>query len=133
MSANIMIIGNLAADPELKFTGKGTAVCNFMTITSRSTKNESGQWENVDVTGFPCTAWGSLAEAIAGSCHKGDAVMLWGALSEKSWKNKQGEERNRLELTVKEAGFRLKKGYNDTLPETKEPRVGDPWETPAQF
>lgn len=133
MSANIMIIGNLAADPELKTTQKGTSVCNFTTVTSRSTKNASGQWENVDVTGFPCTAWGSLADAIANSFHKGDAVILYGAISEKSWTNKAGEERNRLELTVKEAGFRLKKGYNDALPETKQAREGDPWETPAAF
>lgn len=133
MSANIMIIGNLAADPELKTTQKGTSVCNFATITSRSTKNASGQWENVDVTAFPCTAWGSLAEAITNSFHKGDAVILWGALSERSWTNKQGETKSRLELNVKEAGFRLKKGYNDTAPEVKQQSEGDPWETPAHF
>lgn len=133
MSANILVIGNMAADPDLRTTAKGTQVCNFTVISSRSTKNADGQWENVDVTAWPCTAWGSLAETIVAHFHKGEAVMLYGAASEKSWVNKEGEERNRLELTVKEAGFRLKKGYNDNLPETKKEPEGDPWSTPAPF
>lgn len=130
MSTNIHIIGNLAADPELKTTQKGTSVCNFKVITSRSSKNEAGQWESVDVTGIPCTAWGGLAQAVANTFHKGDGVFLYGALVEKSWQNKDGETKSGLELTVKEAGYRLKKGYNDSLPETKQPSTTDPWEAP---
>jgi len=128
-----MIIGNMAEDPELKTTQKGTSVCNFTVITSRSTKNANNEWENVDVTGWPCTAWGSLADTIVQHFHKGEAVMLYGAIAERSWTSKTGEERVRLELTVKEAGFRLKKGYNDKLPETKQEPAGDPWQTPAPF
>jgi single-strand DNA-binding protein len=127
-----MLIGNLAADPELKTTNKGTSVCNFTVITSRSTKNAAGQWESVDVTGFPCTAWGGLADAITNTFHKGDGVIVWGALAEKSWTNKQGEQRSRLELNVKEAAYRLKKGYNDNTPEIKEKSEVDPWQAPPQ-
>ena len=130
MSTNIHVIGNLASDPDLKTTQKGTSVCNFKVITSRSTKTESGKWESVDVTGIPCTAWGGLAEVIANNFHKGDGVFLYGALIETTWTNKEGEQRGGLELTVKEAGLRLKKGYNDSLPETKEEPQGDPWSTP---
>lgn len=130
MSANITIIGNLAADPEHKITNRGTSVCNFTVISSRSMKNDSGKWESVDVTGWPCTAWGGLADAVANTFHKGDGVIVQGALSEKSWTNKQGEARSRIELNVKEAGYRLKKGYNDSAPEIKEKPEGDPWDAP---
>lgn len=130
MSAQITINGNLANDPELKTTAKGTSVANFMVITSRSTKNAAGQWESVDVTGWPCTAWGGLADAISTHFHKGDGVILVGNVSERSWVNKAGEEKSRLEINVKDAAFKLKKGYNDTAPEIKEKSDADPWAAP---
>jgi single-strand DNA-binding protein len=132
MSAQITINGNLANDPELKTTAKGTSVANFVVITSRSTKDTDGNWQSVDVTGWPCTAWGGLAEVIANNFHKGDGVILVGNVSERSWTNKAGEEVKRMEVNVKDAAMRLKKGYNDSAPEVKEKSGIDPWAAPPQ-
>lgn len=109
MSQSLTIIGNLADDPELRFTGTGKAVASFRVITSRSRKDEAGQWQSEGTTGWFCQAWDRLAENVAESLRKGDAVIVHGRAEWRSWENKDGSKGGRLEVTAWNVGLDLKR------------------------
>lgn len=105
MFVSTTLIGRLAADPELKFTGDGTAVCSFTVVTSRRHNLGNGQWEDRDVTYWKCAAFREAAENIDSQFRKGDAVVVYGQLSEHTWEDpKDGGKRSRIELRVDAAG-----------------------------
>lgn len=105
--STVTIVGRLAADPELRFTPSGKPVANMVVMTSRSQKTEAGTWENTDVTGWPVTAWGTLAENIAESCTKGSPVIVIGRGVQRSWETKEGEKRSKMEVQADHVGFSL--------------------------
>ena len=107
MSTPVTLIGNLAADPELRFTASGKAVAKFTVMTSRRVKTDTG-WEDADVTGWPCAAFDRLAENIAESLLKGDPVIVSGEAALRSW-DKDGEKRSRTEITAKEVSVSLRR------------------------
>ena len=110
MSNPITITGNLAADPELRFTPSGKAVASFTVMTSRSRKNEqTNEWENLDVTGWRCTAWETLAENVAESLTKGMSVIVVGRAFYRSWENKDGEKRGAIEVQADRVAVDLKR------------------------
>jgi single-strand DNA-binding protein len=76
MSANITVIGNLASDPELRFTKDGKAVCSFTVITSTSKKNLAGEWESTDATPWRVTAWDKIGEHASESLTKGSQLSF---------------------------------------------------------
>lgn len=111
MSTNLTVIGNLAADPELKFTASGKAVATFTVLASRSRKNEeTGQWESHDTTGWRVTAWERLAENVAESLSKGDSVVIVGTAVWRSWEKDDGTKGGRMEVTAQHVGVDLKRG-----------------------
>ena len=77
----LTIAGNLAADPELKFTPNGKAVASFTIISSKSVKKDDGTWENTDVTAWSVKCWNKLAENVCESLRKGMSVIAQGCLS----------------------------------------------------
>ena len=110
MSATLTVIGNLAADPELKFTAAGKPMARFTVMTSKSRKLDDGTWESVDVTGWPVTCWDRLAEHVTESLRKGDAVIVVGAASTRSWENKDGTKGSRMEVNAYEVAASMKRG-----------------------
>jgi single-strand DNA-binding protein len=109
MSTNLTVIGNLAADPELRFTAAGKAVASFTVMTSTSKKNEAGEWESTDVTGWVVSVWDRLAENVAESLQKGDSVIVVGKAAWRSWENKDGSKGGRMEITAWNVGTDLKR------------------------
>lgn len=106
----ICITGNLAADPELKFTPQGKAVASFTVISSKSTKKPDGTWESTDVTPWTVKCWNRLAENVAESLSKGIGVVIQGTATWASWEDKKsGEKRGRMEITAYSVGVDLKR------------------------
>lgn len=108
MSAQVTIIGRMVADPEVTFTQNGKALARFRVVSSKRTKTEAGVWEDSDTTFWPCTAWGQLAENMADSLTKGDQVIVYGQAVMSSWETKEGEKRERIEVTAFSVGQNLR-------------------------
>ncbi|MFG2658966.1 single-stranded DNA-binding protein [Streptomyces sp. NPDC048425] len=101
----ITVIGNLTADPELKFTEGGAALAKFtIASTPRVFDRESNQWKDGQATFFRCAAWRQLAEHAADSLTKGARVVASGRIRQHDWKTDQGENRSMLVLEVDEIG-----------------------------
>lgn len=108
MSSQVTIIGRLVADPEISFTQSGKALAKFRVASTRRMKNEAGVWHDAETTFWPCTAWGQLAEYMADSLAKGDQVIVHGRATSSSWETKEGERRERIEVTAENAGPNLR-------------------------
>jgi single-strand DNA-binding protein len=105
----ITVIGNLTADPELKFTPSGQAVANFtVASTVRIWDRDTSAWKDGDTSFFRCNIWRQPAENLVESLGRGDRVIVSGRLKQRSFETKQGEKRSVLEIEVDEAGPSLK-------------------------
>ncbi|MFJ9905773.1 single-stranded DNA-binding protein [Streptomyces sp. NPDC101152] len=101
----ITIVGNLAADPELRFTPSGAALVKFsIASTPRRYDKTSGQWQDGTAMFLRCSAWRDLAQHIAESLTKGMRVVVTGRLRQHNWQNDQGENRSMLGLEVDDIG-----------------------------
>ena len=99
-------VGNLTADPELRFTPNGLAVAQFtVAVNPRRYNRETGQWEDEPPTFVRCQAWRQLAENVAGSLQRGDRVIVAGRLREERWEDREtGQQRSTWRLTVDAMG-----------------------------
>ena len=105
----VTVIGNLTADPELRFTPSGAAVANFsVASTPRTLDRESGQWRDGDPMFLRCTVWRQHAENVAESLGRGARVVVHGRLRQRSYETKDGEKRSVFELDVDEIGPALR-------------------------
>ena len=105
----LTIVGNLTADPELRFTSTGTAVANFVVAsTPRTFDRSTGQWIDGEALFLRCTAWQQLAEHTAESLTKGMRVIVAGRLRQRSFQTREGERRSVIELDVDEVGPSLR-------------------------
>ncbi len=104
----LIIVGNLTDDPELRYTPNGAAVVTFSVAVSFRVKDESGQWKDGDTSFFRVNAWRSLAENVAESLTKGTRVMVSGRLKQRSWETQEGERRTVVEIEADEVGPSLK-------------------------
>jgi single-strand DNA-binding protein len=101
----ITIIGNLTADPELKFTTSGQALAKFtVASTPRTFDREANQWKDGTSTFFRCSAWRALAEHVAESLGKGSRVVLSGRIRQHDWKTPEGDNRSMLAVEVDDIG-----------------------------
>ena len=101
------IVGNLVDDPELRFTGNGTAVANLrVAVTQRI--QQDGQWRDGDTSFFRVNVWRSQAEHLADSLAKGDRVMVTGRLRQRTWETPEGDKRSVAEIEADEVGASLK-------------------------
>ena len=90
----ITIIGNLADDPELRYTQSGVAVANVRVAVNRRKRNQdTNEWEDALDGFFTCNVWREQAENVAESLSKGDRVLVLGRLRSRSYENKEGETR----------------------------------------
>ena len=105
----ITVIGNLTADPELRFTQSGAAVANFtVASTPRTFNKNSGEWEDGDALFLRCNIWRQAAENVAESLSRGARVIVSGRLKQRSFETREGEKRTVVELDVDEVGPSLK-------------------------
>ncbi|MFC4333921.1 single-stranded DNA-binding protein [Salininema proteolyticum] len=105
----VTIVGNLTADPELRYTPSGAAVASFtVASTPRTYDRESGQWKDGEALFMRCSAWRQLAENVAESLSRGMRVVVQGSLRQRSYETREGEKRTVVEMTVDEVGPSLK-------------------------
>ncbi len=105
----VMIVGNLTDDPELRYTPNGAAVANFRVAVSRRVKDDAtGQWKDIDTSFFRVAAWRSLGENVAESLTRGSRVLVVGRLRSRSWETPEGETRSTVEIEADEVGPSLR-------------------------
>ncbi|MEF3322289.1 single-stranded DNA-binding protein [Gulosibacter sp. GYB002] len=106
---NLTLVGNLTADPELRYTPNGVAVANFtVASTSRVFDRQAGEWRDGDALFLRCTVWREFAEHVASSVQRGARVIVQGRLKQRSYETEQGDKRTVIELEVEELGPSLR-------------------------
>jgi single-strand DNA-binding protein len=105
----ITVVGNLTADPELRFTPSGAAVANFtVASTPRTFDKNTNEWKDGEALFLRCSVWRQAAENVAESLQRGTAVIVQGRLKQRSYETKEGEKRTVYELDVDEVGPSLR-------------------------
>lgn len=118
----ITVVGNLVADPELRYTPSGAAVANFrVASTPRRYDSQSNQWVDGEALFLTCNVWRQAAENVANSLTKGDRVIVNGRLRQRSYETREGEKRTVFEIEVDEVGPSLKYATSQV---TRTPRDG---------
>ncbi|SLG39739.1 single stranded DNA-binding protein [Mycobacteroides abscessus subsp. abscessus] len=106
---HITVVGNITADPELRFTPAGQAVANFtVASTPRVFDRNTNEWKDGDPLFMRCSIWREAAENVAESLTKGARVIVTGALKQRSYETREGEKRTVVELEVDEIGPSLR-------------------------
>ena len=99
----VILMGNLTRDPELRQTPNGQNVCSFSLALNRSYKGSDGNWQEatdyVDVV-----AWGPLGERVAQYLSKGRPCLVNGRLQSRSWEQ-DGQKRNNVEVVAQDVTF----------------------------
>lgn len=105
----ITVVGNITADPELRFTPSGAAVANFtIASTPRTFDRQTNEWKDGEALFLRCSIWREAAENVAESLTKGQRVIAQGRLKARSYETKEGERRTSMELDVDEIGPSLR-------------------------
>jgi single-strand DNA-binding protein len=105
----ITVVGNLTADPELRYTQNGLAVANFtIASTPRTFDRQANEWKDGEALFLRASVWREFAEHVAGSLTKGSRVIASGRLKQRSYETKEGEKRTTMELEVDEIGPSLR-------------------------
>jgi single-strand DNA-binding protein len=128
----LTIVGNLTADPELRFTTAGVACCALtVAVNPRTYDKDKGEWRDGEPAFHRVTAWRALGENVAESLRKGDRVIVTGALTQRHWDD-NGQSRSAWNVTADAVGPDLSYAQAKV---TKTTRVGkdtapdDPWAT----
>lgn len=132
---NVTIVGNLADDPELRYTQGGVAVVSVRVgSTPRTFNRTTSAWEDGETVWVRCTAWREVAENVAQSLTKGSRVVVTGRLKAPSaYQSAQGEARASLELEIEEIGPSLRYATAAISRRAREAGsgagavAGDPW------
>ena len=129
---SVTIVGNLADDPELRYTQGGVAVVSVRVGSTPRTLNRStNEWVDGETVWVRCTAWREAAENIAQSITKGTRVVVTGRLKAPSaYQTAQGEARASLELEIDEIGPSLRYATASITRRAREgsaPAVESPW------
>jgi single-strand DNA-binding protein len=105
----ITVVGNLTADPELRFTPSGAAVANFtVASTPRMFDRQTNEWKDGEALFMRCNVWRQAAENVAESLTRGARVVVTGRLKQRSFETREGEKRTVIELEVDEIGPSLR-------------------------
>lgn len=107
----VMLMGNLTRDPELRQTPNGQNVCSFSLALNRSYRDQSGEWQ--EATDYvDCVAWGPLAERVAQYLSRGRRVFVQGRLQSRSWEQ-EGQKRSKVEVVVNDVTFLDSRGAGE--------------------
>ncbi|QGJ95284.1 ssDNA binding protein [Microbacterium phage Jayden] len=154
----ITVVGNLTADPELRYTQNGLPVANFtIASTPRFFDRQANEWKDGDALFLRASVWREFAEHVAGSLTKGMRVIATGQLKQRSYQDREGNNRTAIELQVDEigpslryataqvtraasgGGQRQQSSQNDAWAPSEEPwstpgsSSTDAWSTPGSF
>lgn len=88
----VTLIGNMTADPELRYSPGGDAVANF-TVASTPRVYKDGAWVDGEASFMRVAAWRKLGENVAESFRKGSRVVVVGKIKQRSWETKEGQKR----------------------------------------
>ncbi|MCK5404690.1 MAG: single-stranded DNA-binding protein [Desulfobulbaceae bacterium] len=126
-----ILIGNLGADPEVRYSQNGTAVASFRIATTENWKNQDGskgertEWHNI-------VAWDRLGEICGEYLSKGSKVYIEGRLQTRKWEGKDGATRYTTEIVAREMKMLSPRGaessgsmQSDDQPPIPEPVMGD--------
>jgi single-strand DNA-binding protein len=143
----VTVVGNLTADPELRFTQNGLPVANFtIASTPREFDRQSNEWKDGEALFLRASVWREFAEQVAGSLTKGMRVIATGRLKQRSYQDKEGANRTSIELEIDEIGpslryataqvTRVQKGQaggqQQGFPQQQAPQQGPPQGYPQQ-
>jgi len=99
----VILMGNLTRDPELRTIPNGTNVCSFSLALNRSYRNAEGNWQ--EATDFiDIVAWGPLGERVAQYLTKGRPALVNGRLQSRSWEQ-DGQKRSKVEVVAQDVTF----------------------------
>lgn len=105
----ITVVGNLTADPEIRYTQSGVAVASFtIASTPRTFDRNSGEWKDGEALFLRGTVWRDFAEHVSKSLTKGSRVIATGSLRQRSYETREGEKRTSYELDIDEIGPSLR-------------------------
>lgn len=105
----ITLVGNIVADPELRYTPSGKPVASVrVASTPRAFNKDSGQWEDQEGLFLTCNIWRDMAENVMETLTKGTRVIVQGSLRQRSYENRNGERRSVYEVEVEDIGPSLK-------------------------
>ena len=137
----ITVVGNLTADPELRYTQNGLPVANVtIASTPRTFDSQANEWKDGEALFLRASVWREFAEHVAGSLTKGMRVIAQGRLRQRSYQDREGNNRTAIELEVDEIGPSLRyataqvtraasNGGGQSRPQQQ---VSDePWSTPG--
>jgi single-strand DNA-binding protein len=143
----ITVVGNLTADPELRFTPSGAAVASFtIASTPRTFDRNANEWKDGEALFLRCSIWRQAAENVAESLTRGMRVIAQGRLKQRSYETREGEKRTVIELEVDEVGPSLRYasakvnrtqrgstsgGFGASGSEASSTAADDPWSTAA--
>ena len=96
----VTLIGNLGADPELKYLASGNAVCRFSVATSESWKDKNTGEAREETEWHRVTMWGKLAEIANQYLHKGDKVFIEGKIKTRKWQDQSGNDKYSTEINA---------------------------------
>ena len=136
----ITVVGNLTADPELRYTQNGLPVANFtIASTPRTFDRQANEWKDGEALFLRASCWRDFAEHVAGSMTKGMRVIAQGRLRQRSYQDREGNNRTAIELEVDEIGPSLRYATAQVTRTQggggggqSRPQVSDePWSTPG--
>ena len=105
----ITVVGNLTADPELRFTPSGAAVASFtVASTPRTFDKQTNEWKDGEALFLRCSVWRQAAENVAETLQRGYRVIVQGRLVQRSFETREGEKRTVVEMQVDEIGPSLR-------------------------
>lgn len=144
---SMVIVGNLTADPELRFTQSGQAVANFtVASTAKVLNKQTNEWEDGDTTFVRCSVWQQAGENVAETLTKGMRVIVTGRLKVRQYEASDGSKGTSVECTVDEVGPSLKwasgrmtrnerSPQGNGRPAAQQPaqRSSDPWASGGNF
>ena len=124
----VVIVGNLTDDPELRYTPNGAAVVKFRVAVNRRYQDQQGQWKDGETSYFTVNGWRTLAENVAESLTRGTRVVVVGTLQMRSWETQEGDKRTVVEIQADEIGPSLRWA---TTKVEKQARGGSEWGGPV--
>jgi len=133
----ITIIGNLTADPELRYTQNGLPVANLtIASTPRTFDRQANEWKDGEALFLRASVWKEFAEHVAGSLTKGMRVVAQGNLRQRSYQDREGNNRSSIELEVLEIGPSLRYATAQVTRATSggsaPAATGEAWSAPKQ-
>lgn len=126
-----ILAGYLARDPEMRYTPKGAAVCQFAIGINRTWKNEAGD-QMQESSFLDCVAFGKTAETIAQYFKKGSAILVEARAKQESWEDKTtNQKRYATKFIVEQFQFIDSKGGGDGGQREERPATRQPAKAPA--